>query len=123
MGAQVEASLLPGLKVVGHGDGSASGPLIDAVGDVLPESGGALNGRLVHLLVLPDLVRASVALEGAQLLALGGSLAVGCVFLHVVLDEGVPRPPVDRDEDGARSLCGASGEGNVSVGRVIRRKA
>jgi hypothetical protein len=44
--------------------------LVDTVGDVLPEGGSSRDGGLVDLLVLPDLVRASVALESADLLAL-----------------------------------------------------
>jgi hypothetical protein len=33
--------------------------------------------------------------------------------LDVVLDQGVPRPAVDRNEDGAGAPGGAAGEGDV----------
>lgn len=115
---QVQAHLGPGSKVVCDGDGAAAGPLVDAVRDVLLEGRRARDGRLVCLLMLPDLVRRPVGLELAQLLALGGPLAVRGVLLHVVLDQRVPGPAVDGDQDGAGGLgCGA-GEGDVSVKRV-----
>jgi len=47
--------------------------------------------------MLVDLVRAAVALDGAELLALGGALAVRGVLLDVVLDERVACPAVDGD--------------------------
>ena len=56
--------------MVGHGHGAAARSLVDTVGDELPEGCSSRNGRLIDLLVLPDLVRASVALESADLLAL-----------------------------------------------------
>lgn len=96
MRSQIQTSGLPGSKVVGHRNGPTAGPLVDAVRNVLPESRRASNRRLVGLLVLPDLVRASVGLEGAEILALGRSLAVGGVLLDVVLDQGVACPAVDR---------------------------
>ena len=61
--AEVKAGFLPGGEVVGHGDGTAAGPLADAVGDVLPEGGRTRDGGLVDLLVLPDLVGTSVTLD------------------------------------------------------------
>ena len=63
--SQVQTSLLPRGEVVGERNGAAVGPLVDAVGDVLPEGRSPLDGRLVDLLVLPDLVRAAVGLECA----------------------------------------------------------
>ena len=68
--AQVQPGLAPCRKVVGHRHGAAPGPLVDAVGNVLPERRRAYDGRLVDLLVLPNLVRGPVALKGAELLSL-----------------------------------------------------
>jgi len=112
---QVQAGLGPRREVVGHGDGAPVGPLVDAVRDVLPEGRGARDGRLVDLLVLPDLVGGAVGLEGAELLALGRALAVGGVLLNIVLDQRVAGPAVDGDEDCARGLGRAAGEGDVSA--------
>lgn len=118
MRAQVQAGLGPRGKVVGHGDGTAAGPFVDAVGDVLPEGGRARDGRLVDLLVLPDLVRAAVALEGAQLLALRRPGPVGGPLLDIILDERVAGPAVHGDQDRARGLRGAALEGDVPAARV-----
>ena len=38
------------------GNGTAAGPLVLTVADVLPEGAGSLDGGLVDLLVLPDVV-------------------------------------------------------------------
>ena len=70
MRAQVQAGCLPCRKVVGDRDGAAIGPLVDTVRNVLPESRRADDGGLVDLLMLPDLVRAPVAGESAELLTL-----------------------------------------------------
>ena len=101
MRAQVQASLLPSGEVVGHSDGAAAGPRGHAVGDVLPEGGCPGDGRLVDLLMLPDIVRTSVALKSAELLALGRALAIVCILLNIVLDQGVSGPSVDGNEDRA----------------------
>jgi hypothetical protein len=113
VGAQVEAELLPGVEVAAGGDGAAAGALGLPVGDVLPEGGGALDGGLVDLLVLPDVVDGAVARHGADLLALRAAGAVGGVLLHVVLDERVGGPAVDGDEDGAG--VGARGAREVDL--------
>lgn len=116
MCAQVQASLGPRIEVVLGRNGSASRTLLLAHGDVLPEGAGALDRGLVDLLVLPNLVGGAVGSQGADLLALGGAVAVA-VFLDVVFDERVGGPAVDGDEDGARGGgCGA-GEGDVSAQR------
>lgn len=84
--AQVHAELGPRSEVVGGGHGSAAGALVGAHRDVLPKgAGGAGNGRLVDLLVLPNIVGGPVAGERADLLALGSALSVA-VLLNVVLD-------------------------------------
>lgn len=106
VGSQVHAEGGPGIEVTAGGDGAAAGPLVLAVGDVLPEGGSALDRGLVDLLVLPDVVGGAVAGDGADLLALRAAGAVGGVLLHVVLDQGVGGPSVDGDEDGA---CGGAG--------------
>lgn len=115
MRAQIQSRLLPRRKVVGERDRASAGPLVHAVGDVLPEGGGARDGGLVDLLVLPDLVGAAVGLEGAQLLALGRPGAVGGVLLYVVLDQRVAGPAVDGDQDRAAGLLRAAGEGDVAM--------
>jgi hypothetical protein len=114
--AKVHAELLPGVEVALGGDGAAAGALVDAVGDVLGEGGGADDGRLVDLGVLPDVVRRAVAGHGADLLALGRAGAVGGVLLDVVLDERVGGPAVDGDEDGA----GGGGGGALEVDLAVR---
>ncbi len=95
--SQVQPSLGPSSKVIGQGDGAAAGSLVDAVRDVLLECRCAGDGRLVGLLVFPDLVRRTVRLELAQLLALGGPLAVRGVLLDIILDQGVTGPAVNGD--------------------------
>jgi hypothetical protein len=114
--AEVHAELLPGVEVALGGDGAAAGALVHAVGDVLGEGGRADDGGLVDLGVLPDVVRRAVAGHGADLLALGGSRAVGGVLLDVVLDERVGGPAVDGDEDGA----GVGGGGAAEVDLAVR---
>lgn len=117
--AQVQTDLLPLRKVAGHVDGAAVRPLVvDAVRDVLPEGRLARDGRLVDLLVLPDLVRAAVELVAAELLALRRPGAARGPLLDVVLDQGAARPAVDGDYDGTRGSGGASGEGDVPVETV-----
>lgn len=108
---QVHAELLPGVEVARGGDGSAAGTLLLPVADVLPEGAGSLDGRLVDLLVLPDVVNGAVAGDGAHLLALRAAGAVGGVLLDVVLDQGVGGPAVDGDEDSA----GLGGGGTLEV--------
>lgn len=94
-------------------DGAAAGPRALAVRDVLPEGGRAGDGRLVDLLVLPDVVRGAVANHGADLGALGRARAVVGVLLDVVLDQGVRRPPIDGHEDGSSGGAGGAAEGDV----------
>jgi hypothetical protein len=101
LAAELQAGLGPCVKVALGVDAAAAGPRAAAVRDVLPEGGGAGDGGLVDLLVLPDVVGGAVAVDGADLLALGGARAVVGVLLDVVLDQGVLRPPVDGDEDSA----------------------
>lgn len=97
MRAQLKSGLGPSRKVVRQRDGAVARSLVHAIRDVLPERCRAGNGRLIHLLVLPNVVHATVACKGAQLLALGRTLAVGSVLLNIVLDEGVTSPAVDGD--------------------------
>jgi hypothetical protein len=108
---KVHAELLPCVEVARGGDGSRAGALALPVADVLGEGGGADNGRLVHLGVLPDVVDGAVAGDGAHLLALSGSSAVAGVLLDVVLDKRVLGPSVDGDKDSA----GVSGGGTLEV--------
>lgn len=97
------------------GDGTAAGPLVLTVADVLPEGAGSLDGGLVDLLVLPDVVDRAVAGDGADLLALSGASAVAGVLLNVVLDQWVGSPTVNRNEDGTRASGGGSLEVDLPV--------
>lgn len=97
MGTQLHAVRGPGVEVALGGDGSAAGTLVTPVADVLPESGSASDGRLVDLLVLPDVVDGAVAGDLADLLALSRAGAVAGVLLDVVLDQGVGGPAVEGD--------------------------
>ena len=70
--------------MVGDGDSAASA-LVLADGEVLAESAGALNGRLVDLGVLADLVGRAVAGDAAD----GLGAADGARVVAVVLDDVV----------------------------------
>lgn len=98
-------------------DGAAAGPRALAIRDVLPKGGRTGDGRLVDLLVLPDVVGGPVASHAADLGALSRACAVARVLLNVVLNQGVCRPPIDRDQDGAGGGAGGAAEGDVSTGR------
>jgi hypothetical protein len=91
----------PSVEVAGGGNSTGARALVDAVGDVLIEGAGALDGGLVHLGVLPDVVDGAVAGDLAHLGALSRASPVGRVLLDVVLDERVGGPAVDGDEDRA----------------------
>ena len=70
---------------------TSAGALADR--DILVEGRGALNGRLIDLLVLPDLVRGAVAREGALLRA--RFRIPDRIFHDVVLHERVGGPTID----------------------------
>jgi hypothetical protein len=114
--AELQAVGGPSVEVALGGDGSAAGTLVDTVGDVLGEGGGADDGRLVDLGVLPDVVGRAIAGDGADLGALSGTSTVGGVLLDVVLDKRVLSPAVDRDEDGASLGLGGTGEVDLAGG-------
>ena len=67
-GAEIHAGLCPCVKVVGNRDSTAGAAAL-ADGDVLVKGRGALNRRLIDLLVLPDLIRGTVAGDGTFLCA------------------------------------------------------
>lgn len=117
--AKVHAELGPGVEVALGGDGSAAGTLVDTVGDVLGEGGGADDRRLVHLGVLPDVVAGAIAGDGADLLALSGARTVGGVLLDVVLDKRVGGPAVGGDKDGASSGRGGALEVDLPGGSSL----
>jgi hypothetical protein len=100
----------PSVEVAGGGNSAGARALVNAVADVLGEGGGALDGGLVHLGVLPDVVDGAIAGDLAHLGALSGTSAVGGVLLDVVLDERVGGPAVDGDEDGAGGGGGGARE-------------
>lgn len=95
MGAELEAGLLPGVEVVLHGDG-ASDALLLADGPELVKGGGAVDGRLVDALRAVHVVGAAVALDGAQLGRAARRVVRAERLHHVVLDQRVSRPAVDR---------------------------
>jgi hypothetical protein len=107
---EVHALLSPGVEVARCSDSAATRTLVNAVADVLGEGAGSLDGGLVDLGVLPDVVDGAVAGDLAHLGALGRARAVGCVLLDVVLDEGVRGPSVDGYEDRAGSGLGGARE-------------
>lgn len=82
-----------------HGNRTARpGALADR--DVLVEGGGAQNGRLVDLLVLPDIIGTAVTRHSAHVCA--GSL-VSVVNLHdIVFHERVGAPAVHGKDTNAR---------------------
>lgn len=98
-------------------DRSTTRPLALPIADVLPERARALDGRLVHLLVLPDVVDRAVASNSANFLSLSGTGAIAGVFLDVVFDQRVGRPAVDRDKNS--SSTGGSGTREVNFSRSM----
>ena len=87
-----ESVVLPGSEVVGDSD-SAAGALALADREVLAESAGALDGRLVDLRVLADLVGRAVAGDAADGLGAADRARVVAVVLHdVVLCNKVSLP-------------------------------
>jgi hypothetical protein len=116
VGTKVHAELLPGVEVAGGGDGTAAGALLLAVADVLVEGGGTLDGRLVDLGVLPDVVDGAVAGDRAHLGALSRASTVAGVLLDVVLNKGVGGPSVDGDKDRAGLGGGGTAEVDLAVG-------
>jgi len=90
-----ESVVLPGGEVVGDGDSSA-GALVLADREVLAESAGTLDGRLVDLGVLADLVGRAVAGDAADSLGATDRARVVAVVLNdVVLGERAVDPAVD----------------------------
>lgn len=79
-----EAVVLPSSEVVGDGD-SAAGALVLTDREVLAESAGALDGRLVDLGVLADLVGRAVAGDAADGLGAADRARVVAVVLHDVV--------------------------------------
>jgi len=114
--AEVHAELSPSIEVALGGDGSAAGTLLLPVADVLPEGRSTLDRRLVHLLVLPDVVGGAVAGDGTHLLALGRASTIAGVLLNVVLNQRVGGPAIDGDEDGSGLGSGLALEGDGPVG-------
>ena len=79
-----ESVVLPSIEVVGNGN-SAAGTLVLADGEVLAESAGTLDGRLVDLGVLADLVGRAVAGDTADGLGAADRAGVVAVVLHDVV--------------------------------------
>ena len=79
-----ESVALPSIEVVGDGDSAASA-LALADREVLAESAGALDGRLVDLGVLADLVGRAVAGDATDGLGAADRARVVAVVLHDVV--------------------------------------
>lgn len=118
-GTEVHASLCPGIEVVLHSNRTARpGALADR--DVLVEGRSTLNGRLVDLLVLPDIVSASVARHSALVRACS---LVSVVNLHdVVFHQRVDAPSVHGKDTNTRGREGAAiGDGASIMVSTINR--
>lgn len=94
VGAQGEASRLPGVEVVRHVDGAASA-LVDTDRPVLVEGAGTLNGRLVDTLGPVDVVDRAVGGDAAELGGAGRGIIGAEVLNDVVFDERALGPAVD----------------------------
>jgi hypothetical protein len=105
----------PRVEVAAGGNGAAPGALVHTVGDVLVEGRGTLDGGLVDLGVLPDVVDRAVAGDLAHLGALSRASAVAGVLLDVVLNKRVGGPSVDGNEDCSGSGGGRAREVDLSV--------
>src|SRR6202034_1963881 len=117
---QVHPMASPRVEVVGRGDGPAAlgrGPY----GQVLFEGRGPVDGGLVDLLVLVDVVRSAVAGDLAHVRACRVRRA-GVVLLDVVLDERVGRPAVERYQRGARG-AETTGEAHRGVAAGVEANA
>lgn len=79
-----ESVVLPSIEVVGDGNSSA-GALVLADREVLTESAGALDGGLVDLGVLADLVGGSVAGDAADGLGAADRARIVAVVLYDVV--------------------------------------
>src|SRR5262249_42728053 len=112
--AQVHPVAGPGVDEVGERDGPAA-PRRGPYRQVLVEGRGALDGGLVDLLVLGDVVRAAVAGD----LAHEGTGPVGRahpVLDDVVLDQRVGRPAVERHQAGPAGRVEAAGVADRAAG-------
>lgn len=113
---KVHAESGPSIEVVGDGDGTA-GPWGLTDGNVLVECGGAGDGWLVDLLVLPDVIRSSVAHHGTHVGSLIGGVADG-VLHDIVLHKRAGGPTVDGQEtDAGGGESSTVGDGAVRYER------
>lgn len=111
VGAEVHSMRSPSIEVVGGGHGTA-GTLAAADGPVLVEGRSALDGGLVDLLVLIDIVGGTVT-GNSTLVGHARARVVGTVVLQdVVLDERASSPAVNGEVSIARRV---EGSGEVDV--------
>lgn len=116
--AQVHSQLGPSIEVVGSGH-SAAGTLALADGPVLVEGRSALDGGLVDLLVLVDVVGSAIAVDGT-LVGHARPRVVGTIVLEdVVLDEGASSPAINSKVGITRGVEGAR-EVDVPVSEMAR---
>ena len=116
---QVHSQLGPSIEVVGSGH-SAAGTLALADGPVLVEGRSALNGGLVDLLVLVDVVGSAIAIDGT-LVGHARARVVGTVVLEdVVLDEGASSPAINSKIGVTRRVEGTR-EVDIPVNEMARR--
>lgn len=116
--AQVHSQLGPSIEVVGSGH-STAGALALADGPVLVEGRSALDGGLIDLLVLVDVVGSTIAIDGT-LVGHAGARVVGAVVLEdVVFDERASSPAVNGKVGVTRGVEGAR-EVDVPVSEMAR---
>jgi hypothetical protein len=97
-GAKIQAMRSPSGEMICNRDGTA-GAGTGADGNVLLKGSGSCDGGLVDLLVLPDLVRSTIAREGTQLRT---RVRIASRCLHnVVFHKWVCAPAIDSKNSNA----------------------
>lgn len=94
MCTHIHAKSGPGIKVVRRRDGTTS-PLALPDGPVLIEGGSALDGRLVDLLVLVDVVGCAITGDSSFMSHAVARVVVSVAFHDVVFNQRTSSPAVD----------------------------
>lgn len=90
----IHAKSGPGIKVVCRRDGT-TGPLALPDGPVLIEGGSALDGRLVDLLVLVDVVGCAITGDSSFMSHAVARVVVSVAFHDVIFNQRTSSPAVD----------------------------